>query len=177
MSDQRNLELLQKLKALAERGEGGEKETAQKMLEKLMVKYGVEEADLSDDKLEDHDFRFHTKYEKRILKQVMYKVADGRDTYTYRYGDGSRTTYGITCTKAEALQIQIEYEFYVNLWYEELDFFLRAFIQKHSIFDLKPGHATSEISEEDLMRMMSMMQGMKDATLNPMLEEGEDNDA
>jgi hypothetical protein len=142
-----------------------------------MVKYSVKEADLSDDKLEDHDFRFHTKYEKRILRQVMYKVNADRRQYSYRYGEGSRTTFGITCTKAEALQIQIEYEFYVGLWYEELDFFLRAFIQKHSIFDLKPGHATSEISDEDLARLVAMMEGMKDVSLNPMLEEGEDDDA
>ena len=48
--DDKKKQLLNKLKTLAERGIGGEKETAQRKLEELMRKYGVEEADLSDEK-------------------------------------------------------------------------------------------------------------------------------
>lgn len=48
--DDKKKQLLNKLKALAERGVGGEKETVQRKLKELMKKYGVEEADLSDEK-------------------------------------------------------------------------------------------------------------------------------
>lgn len=39
MMDQKKIDLLKKLKTLAEQGIGGEKETAQKKLEQLMQKY------------------------------------------------------------------------------------------------------------------------------------------
>lgn len=44
--NEKKMELIKKLKALAERGERGERETAQKKLEQLMAKYGIEEEDL-----------------------------------------------------------------------------------------------------------------------------------
>lgn len=175
--DEKNMALLKKLKALAEQGVGGEKENAQRKLDELMKKYGVAEADLSDDKLEDHDFRYHNKWEKKILRQVIYKVATDRREYSYKYGRGCQTTWGCTCTKAEAIQIQIEYEFYVALWEEELEMFNMAFIQKHQIFDMKPGHKTVEIDDDVSRRMNAMMSGMQDRSLNPMLGEGgEDNE-
>ena len=49
MSDLKKQVLIKKIKALAERGEGGEKEGAQKKLRELMQKYGIEDLDLSDD--------------------------------------------------------------------------------------------------------------------------------
>lgn len=168
-------ELLKKLQTLAERGVGGEKEGAQKKLEQLMKKYGFEEAELSEDKEEDHDFRYHNEFEKKILRQLFYKIVpDYRShTYTYRCGKGSKSTYGIRCTKAQALQIRIEYEFYCALWGEEVDFFMSAFIQKHRIFALptKEEDGDSEPMErEDIMRMLAMMEGMKNKSINPMLE-------
>ena len=48
--DDKKKQLLNKLKALAERGVGGEKETAQRKLQELMEKYEIDENDLSDDK-------------------------------------------------------------------------------------------------------------------------------
>lgn len=171
-ANEKNIELLKKLKALAERGVDGEQVTAKAILERLMTKYGVADEDLSDDKLEDHDFRFHTPQERKLLAQVMYKVAKDRRTYHYTRGKGCQTTAGITCTKAEALQIQIEYEFYLELWQEDLQLFLEAFIQKHEIFDMSPGHKTDRIDDDRYERMKNMMAGMQDKTLRPMLEEG-----
>lgn len=59
MIDEKKIELIKKLQRLAERGVGGEKEGAQKKLQQLMKKYDIEESDLSDDKLEDHEWKFH----------------------------------------------------------------------------------------------------------------------
>ena len=70
MMDQKKIDLLKKLKTLAEQGIGGEKETAQKKLEQLMQKYNVEEQELSDDVVERYEFRYHGEFEKRLLLQV-----------------------------------------------------------------------------------------------------------
>lgn len=175
MVDQKKLDLLKKLRELAERGVGGEKEGAQKTLERLMKKYNIQEADLSEDVEEDHDFRYRNEYEKLLLRQLFYKIVPEykKKAYTYRCGRGSRTTLGISCTKAQALQIQIEYDFYRALWKEEVDFFMDAFIQKHRIFrEPTEGGGTDEgkMSKEELLRMFAMMEGMQDKSIKPMIE-------
>lgn len=175
MIDEKKMELLKKLQALAERGVGGEKETAQKKLEQLMKKYKIEEEDLSEEQIEDHDFRYHNEFELKLLRQLFYKIVPDykQHAYTYRYGKGSKSTYGICCTKAQALQIQIEYEFYCALWEEEVEFFMSAFIQKHRIFAMttkKEDVDDSQMSPEEIERMLAMMAGMKDKSILPMIE-------
>lgn len=92
MVDEKKLELMKKLQALAERGVGGEKEGAQRKLEELMKKYNIEEEDLSDDKLEDFEFKYRTLFEEKLLRQLFYKIVPDYRSKTYRYswGRGSK---------------------------------------------------------------------------------------
>lgn len=172
----KKIELMKKLKALAEQGVGGEKETAQKKLEQLMKKYNVKEQELSDDAIEEHIFRFHGEFEKRLLIQVAYKVL-GKEfvkrMYTYRWGKGKRTTRMIECTKAEALQIRIAHEFYCDLWKEEQDFFFECFIQKHRIFTADKEERIgekNEMSKQDILRMNIAMMAMRDKSVTARIE-------
>lgn len=109
MIDEKKIELMKKLQRLAERGVGGEKEGAQKKLQQLMKKYNIEESDLSDDKLEDHEWKYHNDFELRLLKQTIYKVM-GKDglnqMYHYRSGKGKKTIQGVQCTKAQAMKMR-----------------------------------------------------------------------
>ena len=170
--DEKKKELLKKLHVLAERGATeGEKRAARQQLDKLLQKYNIDEADLSDDVLELHWYTCKDPAEKKIFAQVCYKIARDRPLYKKNYGKGQRTQKGIECTKAEALQIEIEFDFYKMLWHEEVEFFLQAFIQKHKIFDLSPGHKTDDsISIKDAVRMAHMAAAMQDRTLHKMIE-------
>lgn len=173
--DEKTLELLKKIKALAERGDRGERKAAQRQLERLMKKYNVLEADLSDEILSIHWFKFKNKYDRQLLVQVAYKIAPDRDAFEHTMGKGKRTEVGVKCTKAEALQIQIEYEFYQRLLKEDMDFFFRAFIHKHEIFNHNPpptDRAAPKLTREELFRMGAMMNGMQDRTLHKMIEGG-----
>ena len=67
-------ELLRKIKALAEHGVDGEAENAAVMLDRLMKKYGVTEADLDDEKVEEFSFRWKYPYEDRLLAQIVFMV-------------------------------------------------------------------------------------------------------
>lgn len=83
--------LMKKLQALAERGVGGEKETAERKLKQLIEKYGIEEAELSDDKILEFKFHYKGEWEKRLLRQIFYKMF-GREyankTFVYGWGKG-----------------------------------------------------------------------------------------
>lgn len=173
MADEKKIEFLKKLQTLAERGVGGEKLGAQRKLEELLKKYNIEEKDISDDKQEEFEFKFSTPFEKKLLYQLFYKIVPEYQSkvYKYIYGKGSRSICGIKCTKSEGLQIQIEYDFYRELWKEEEDFFFKCFIQKHGIFGKSSTEENkTKLTKEEIMRMQSMMQGMTDKTMHMMIE-------
>lgn len=172
-------ELLKKLQALAERGVGGEKETAERKLRQLMEKYGIDEMEFAEDKLEEFELKYKNAQEEQLIRQLFYKMF-GKEwrskSYTYRYGKGSKSIRGIECTKAEGIQLQVEHEFYKQLWQEEMELFWDAFIQKHSIFSMRPEDTKG--SDEpmtpermaEIMRMSQMMDAMQDKTAQPLLE-------
>ena len=127
--------LLKKIRALAEHGVGGEAENAEKLLARMMKKYGISEAELDEETRVRHDFTYHGGEEKKILKQVVYKVTGG---YTYELvytasGRKVRTQLGADCTPAEKVEIEYLFDFYKRLWEKEKDAFLAAYIQKHRI--------------------------------------------
>lgn len=155
-------EILKKIRALAEAGVDGEKDNARELLEKLMYKYGIDEVNISDEKLEMHNFRFHNNWDKWLLQRIIKKVAADRDLYVYKGGPGSRTTYACACTETEAIQIQLEYEFYSALWTDELETFFQAFIAKHNLFNPSPNQTTGEVDPELIERLCAMMAGMQD---------------
>lgn len=177
--EESKIELMKKLRALAERGIGGEKEGAQRKLEQLMKKYNIEEADLDDEKKEDFEFKYHNEFERRLLNQIMYKVIGSdflNNQWHYRRGRGSKTISGISCTKAEGIQIGIEYEFYTSLWKEEEDFFFSCFIQKHDIFQkdkekmIKGKNDGQKMTPEEIARMNAAMNAMQDKSMVQRLE-------
>lgn len=177
MIDEKKIAMLNKLKVLAERGDRGEREAAQKHLERLMKKYNVQEADLSGDAIDIHWFKVSGIYEIRLLNQIAYKIAPGRKIYIHTSGRGKRTERGVECTDAEALQIQIEFDFYNRLLNEEFSLFYRAFIQKHYIYPDEDAAASVEVhskplTEDEIFRMSMMIQGMQDRTLCKMITDG-----
>lgn len=171
-------ELLKKLQALAERGVGGEKETAERKLKQLMKKYGIDKLEFEEDKLEEFEFKYSNPQEEQLIRQLFFKMFGKgwrSKSYTYRCGKGSKSIRGIECTKAEGIQLQIEYEFYKQLWQEEMKLFWDAFIQKHHIFSMRPEDTGSSepITPErmaEIMRMSQMMDAMQNKTIQPLLE-------
>lgn len=106
-------ELLKKIKALAERGVGGEKDSAQVLLDCLMKKYGVTESDLEAERVETAWFRYHDEFERRILNQIIYMVT-GKVSFgcVGTYTERPRKKRGVDCTAAERLEIEANYSFF-----------------------------------------------------------------
>lgn len=124
--------LLKKVRALAEHGVGGESENAEKLLARMMKKYGISEEELDEETRVRHDFTYHGGEEKKILRQVVYKVTGG---YAYELvytasGRKVRTQLGADCTPAEKVEIEYLFDFYKRLWEKEKDAFLAALYSK-----------------------------------------------
>ena len=68
------LRRLERVKALAERGVGGEKENAEALLNRLMAKYGISEEDIEDTAERDYFIRYHNFWERKLIVQIAYKL-------------------------------------------------------------------------------------------------------
>lgn len=156
--------LLKKIRALAERGVGGEADNAEKILRRLMEKYGVSEDELDEEERRRHDFEYHGKEQEKLLRQVVFKVTGG---YAYNLvynatGRKVKTKLGADCTAAEKVEIEFLFDFYTRLWERERAAFLSAFIQKHRIFAIRDDIEPQKLSREELLKMQALMLGMSD---------------
>ena len=110
-------ELLRKLKKLANEGIGGEKVSAEKKLNELMNKYGISETELLEDKIETMEFIYHGAEQKRLLIQIIYKVANCKNFYDYYFtksGRKSKISLGADVTSSQKIEIEFLFDFYVN---------------------------------------------------------------
>lgn len=156
--------LLKKIRALAERGVGGEADNAEEILRRLMEKYGVSEDELNEEERRRHDFEYHGKEQEKLLRQVVFKVTGG---YAYNLvynatGSKVKTKLGADCTAAEKVEIEFLFDFYTRLWERERAAFLSAFIQKHRIFAIRDDIEPQKLSREELLKMQALMLGMSD---------------
>ena len=110
--DEKTIQRIKKLQALAERGVGGEKTTAQKKLAKLLKDNGINSLDeLQKEEYEYTIFSYNGKHEIKLLRQCMYKVMGAKSDRTAYKPYGRRQKIGIYCTKAQKIEIELEFEF------------------------------------------------------------------
>lgn len=176
MTDNAKIDRLKKLRALALRGVGGEKEQAQAILDKLMKKYDISFDELDEDAVNDYIFEYHGKEQERLLTQTFFKVTNGEHsiynlTYTYS-GRACKTKLRGECTAAQKIEIDFLFDFYKRLWEKEREALLYAFIQKHEIFrELRDGEQGSELSPEEYKKMLAYMAGLSDEQPQIQIEE------
>lgn len=154
------LERLNKIKALADRGVGGEKENAEVLLSRLLKKYGITEEEITCDTPTEHEFRFWGHYGDRLFTQVVYSVVPEATIYHYKHKRNCHTRF-VTCTEAEAIQIKETFEFYRYHLDEGFKNYYQAFILREEIFPENPPEETvptdSKISR-DALRLSRMME-------------------
>ena len=160
---ERLLEKIRKVQALANRGADGEKQSAAALLDRLMTQYGIDEAEIAEERLEKCFFRYKTPYERKLLVQVIYTVT-GKIPFKCvgSYSGRARKQVGIDCTAAERLENEFSYEFY-----------------KAALEDIFPPASkkaeeipAAEISRSEALKLQALMAGMGDHTRRPVLGSG-----
>ena len=103
----------------------------------------------------------------------MHKVMGAKSDRTAYKPYGRRQKIGIYCTKAQKIEIELEFEFYRNVFYEELSTFMDAFIQAQKIFpEDAPVGDYDEFNERD-MKIAFMATGIERRRRVAMIEESE----
>ena len=164
---ERLLEKIRKVQALANRGADGEKKSAAALLDKLMKQYGIDEAEIAEERLEKCFFRYKVIY--TVTGKIPFKCVGS-------YSGRARKQVGIDCTAAERLEIEFSYEFYKAALEEEMERFYSAFLMKNDIFPPASKKAeeipAEEISRSEALKLQALMAGMGDHTRRPVLGSG-----
>lgn len=185
------MKILNNLNELAKRGVAGEKENAEKLLEKLLKKYNMTIEEIEKDiPKERYILRSENKsnfdYEKTLIDQLLYKIKPDAVTkvFVYKRIKRNRLTTIVELTDAEWLMFQYEFSIYKEALEKELGLFLSAFITKNQIYpnkeQLKDIKDTAtdigdKYSKEELMRISMMSEGIKRAQVNKSIGDGSTN--
>ena len=164
---------LRKLLALAERGCGGEAENARRLLEAQLSKYGLTLEDLCGNKTSRRTFKYRNKEERTIIIQVFVSVLGSKsEAFKAATYNASKKTIYIDLTDLKYAEISDMVAFFKSQFNKEkkrlMKDILHAFVNKHNIFDCTPNDddeaSDKEIDFEELMRILSLSNGMEDVT-------------
>lgn len=150
--------LMEKLYELAQRGVGGEKETAQKKLDKLIESSGISLSELKKEEPKYYTFSYTYPYKLKLLGQCIYKVVGAANYQVYK-SKGTRNKLGVYCTPSQKLEIELEYEYYSNLFDIEVDSLLDAFISKQDIYPIDVPRSTinrDDMSDDEIAKWEKM---------------------
>lgn len=163
MDREQAAEKLKKIKALAERGVGGEKETAMRMYRELMEKYQIEEAEVLEDYVSLHWFGYKTELEEDLLTQIFYKVTGSSLYHHYTGSYKRRKKRGCDCTELEAVEIKLLFDFYKEELKRELEAFMLAFRYGNNLFPDKTARCYKKCDGPDIERSDEERRMMKKA--------------
>lgn len=163
------IEKLRKIKELAERGVGGEKQTAMEMYDKLLEKYNLHCYDIEEEETHRHWFKYDGTAEKFLIMYVGYKVT-GSPVY-YIKTDPQLHMVGFELTDFEKDEFHFYFRFYVEHLRKEEELFAKAFCIKNMIFpdetarlygkdDDDDERKPSEMSEKDRFKMSQYAQSI-----------------
>lgn len=171
--DEKTQARIKKLQALAERGVGGEKETAARKLQELLKKNGISSVEeLAQDEYIFTLFSYNGVLGRKLLSQCIYKVMGYDSDRTQYKPPHTRQKIGVYCTKAQKLEIELEYEFYERLFEEQQELFLSAFIQKQRIFPPDAPVNDAAPTERDI-KVAFMAEAIERKTRVAMIESSE----
>jgi hypothetical protein len=175
-------ELAKKLKAMAdcETGNENERQNAKQKLNELLGKHNLNLDSIIEDDVKERIFVYAVKRKREIFIQVVYKTLNTTNGIKFYSNEGLSTiknkkdrerlknVFLLDCTKAQQIEIEFLTDFYYKLYLKEEEFFFSSFIQKHKLFG--NNGKSGSISDEDLAKMKSMMEGMCEANPSKLVE-------
>ena len=127
------MDLLRKVKALADAGAPGEREAARARLDALLNKHGITEEQLNESEGKLHGFTYKGLQDQLLVMVIVAHVSNGRKVAPQDHGDGKRNKMWVKLTAAQFIDVETQLDFYRKHWNEELQIFFRAFISAQNL--------------------------------------------
>ncbi len=157
----RKLDILKKLKALADRGILGEKENAELCLKKLMKKYNINDEQLESTVRKRRYIKYKFDYECRLISQILYSMIPELPSYIPK--DRRRSYIIVDLSESEYIEFSYLYSIYKADFYKELDYFYSSFVGKNSIYPKetpKDLPKEKELTMDEKMKLSSYAEGI-----------------
>lgn len=166
---------LKKLKALAERGCGGEAENAQRLLECLCAANGIDLGQLNDEEKKSR-YTFNigcNSVFKTLFAQCCCKVTN---SLRISYRQETRSKISVELTQVDYAEVKGLFEWHKANFEKELealrDAALTAYCQKHCLFpDKTNDRPLTEADWERIRKAMKMEGLLNDKTYQHLIEE------
>lgn len=129
--------------------------------------------DICENKTSRRTFKYRNKEERTIIIQVFLSVLGSKsEAFKGATYNASKKTIYIDLTDLEYAEISDMVSFFKSQFNKEkkrlMKDILYAFVKKHNIFDCTPNDddeaSNKEIDLEELMRILSLSNGMEDVT-------------
>lgn len=171
-------ERLRKLKALADRGEGGERDVAEQLLNELATKYNISLDFINEESIQQFTVRVNRSWQRKLLGQLLglmrvreYGSAKADKLRLFFDRFDHRNVY-TEATQAQWLEIMAQYEVLKHDYQAQLNDFYLAFLMKNDLLimaddgDDKPSR--EELEKHRRAAILSL--GVTRSKLNKQLE-------
>ena len=183
MTREEILERLRKMKALADRGVGGERENAERLLAEIAAEHGINLAELEEVKLDDFYVTLKESWKWKMLSQLcalkrQELKMEGASLEGHRMSTWKcrgKNLYSVSkCTKAEWLELMAKFEVLARAYKRQQEDFYHAFLMANDLL-LEPDDEAKPLSREErsrLFRIAQMSMGIEKSQLNKQLTVG-----
>lgn len=159
-------EKILKLYALAQRGIGGEKVNAEKILARMLKDANLTMADLEREeyptKLRELNFGRGKEF-KKLMLQIIGRVLN-KNEISYN-SKKNKTTIVVMLTDLQYAEVILLWNIYSPAFKKEKKLLFDAFVQKHRIFSSVPSGNAEKLSEEEYEALFKKMRSMDDITI------------
>mgnify|MGYP003642275199 CR=1 FL=1 len=164
------MDKLQKVLALVERGEDGEQESAERLLNNLLEKYEMTIEDLRLEEQKVHRVWWDTKAESQLIIQIFGMLFGRKRTFNtndcciYRSNNAGAD---LNLTDLEWIEFESHYHHYRKIYRQELkdmrDNLIHAVCQKFSLF-VMDDRTPEELAEEEMKSRMAHLARLEQMT-------------
>lgn len=162
--------LAKKIKALSDRGVGGEATNAKKLLDQYCRKHGISIESLEGDVTEMREFKALDKFHRKFIHQIISSVLGSK---MEAYSKARSKSVFVKLTHFDFIEIQAKIDFYYKVWEGELNSFWIAFIHLQKIYS-KPDDNENDDSEKtppkELNKILHYMSGIKKVEYHKQLD-------
>lgn len=153
---EKHIELIRKIKALAERGVDGEAINAKDLLLKMLNRHNLTIEDIEGEKQQDYFFKAHG-INGTLLHQIAKRVNYALKVYEFPASKIKEYNLSgnlmVTCTPAEFIEIEQMFHVYSKLYKEESEVFYMAFLSANDLLATPPEDkqkSTDDLTPEEL---------------------------
>ena len=183
MTREEILERLRKMKALADRGEGGERENAERLLAEIAAENGIDLDELDDCELKSFTIVLPQKFSRKLLCQLCAlkrkklerdgALASKEDDRLTMWSTFHKNKFVVkSCTDAEWIEISTKLEILTRAFKKQMDEFYSAFLLANDLMVDADEDEEKELSlaeRQKMHRIARMSMGIEKTNLVPMI--------